>query len=101
MSMKKTDLEKHLAKKLDGRLKSSAIPQRFGKGAATAVAAKDKPDAQSRPAAAKLVAVSYRLPADLVNRLREHAVDTDGGMSALVAQALEQWLVAAAPQAKP
>jgi hypothetical protein len=94
--MKKTDLEKHLAKKLDGRLKAGGVPQRFGKGAA--VAAKDKPEDKARPAAAKLVAVSCRLPADLLNRLSAHAVDTDGGMSALVAQALEQWLAAAAEQ---
>jgi hypothetical protein len=43
MSMKKTDLEKHLAKKLDGKLKSGTIPQRFGQGA-KAVAAKPRPN---------------------------------------------------------
>jgi hypothetical protein len=72
MSMKKTDLEKHLAKKLDGRMKTSAVPQRFGKGSA---ATKEKPQEKSRPAVAKLVPVSCRLPAELVNRLRERATE--------------------------
>jgi hypothetical protein len=98
MSMKRTDLEKHLAKKLDGRLKSGAVPQRFGKGASVA---KDKPVAEpERAAVAKLVPVSCRLPAELVHRLRERALQTEGGMSAAVAQAVEQWLVTASGQGK-
>jgi len=89
MSMKETDLEKNLAKKLDGRMKSGAVPQRFGPGSAKV---KVKAEQNSRPAVAKLVPVSCRLPAELVNRLRERAIGHEGGMSALVAQALEQWL---------
>ncbi|HWH84444.1 MAG TPA: hypothetical protein VNU71_19610 [Burkholderiaceae bacterium] len=97
MSMKKTDLEKQLAKKLDGRLKTGAVPQRFGKsaGSVNVGTAREKP----RPAVAKLIAVSCRLPADLVNRLRERAIETEGGMSALVAQAVEQWLASAGQRA--
>ena len=38
MSMKKTDLEKHLAKKLDGKMKTGVAPQRFGKGTTAASA---------------------------------------------------------------
>lgn len=89
MSMKKTDLEKHLAKKLDGRMKASAVPQRFGQGS---MAAKEKPVQKPAVAAVKLVAVSCRLPADLVNRLRERAVGHEGGVNALVAQAVETLL---------
>jgi hypothetical protein len=97
MSMKRTDLEKHLAKKLDGRLKSGAVPQRFGKGAAAAaVAAKDKVSEAARPVVPKLVPVSCRLPAELVSRLREQAVLIEGGMSAAVTQAVEQWLAGTA-----
>jgi hypothetical protein len=92
MSMKKTDLEKHLAKKLDGRMKASPIPQRFGKASAPAAApSTDK----LRPTAPKLVPVACRLPAELVNRLRERAVGFEGGLSALMAQAVAQWLAAA------
>lgn len=100
MSMKKTDLEKHLAKKLDGRMKASPIPQRFGKASATAVV--PSPD-KARPAAPKLVPVACRLPAEMVTRLRERAVGFDGGLSALMAQAVAQWLAAAEtapPQAR-
>jgi hypothetical protein len=94
MSMKKTDLEKRLAKKLDGRLKSGIAPQRFGKGAAAV--GKDKAAEAARPGlpkpGPKLVPVSCRLPAELVARLRERALLMDGGMSAAVTQAVEQWL---------
>jgi len=92
MSMKKTDLEKHLAKKLDGRMKSSVAPQRFGKGSAAAAGSSDR---KADKAVAKLVPVACRLPAELVTRLRERAVGFEGGMSALVAQAVECWLEAA------
>ena len=97
MSMKKTDLEKHLAKKLDGRMKTSAVPQRFGKSSA---ATKEKPQEKSRPAVAKLIPVSCRLPAELVNRLRERAIGAEGGMGALITQAVEQWLASAGTKAK-
>lgn len=89
MSMKKTDLEKHLAKKLDGRLKASAIPQRFAQGSK---AAGVRVDEKTRPTATKLVPLSCRLPAELVHRLRERAVGKDGGVSSLVAEALTHWL---------
>jgi hypothetical protein len=97
MSMKKTDLEKHLAKKLDGRLKSGAVPQRFGKSA-TVVAGTDKAAEVARAPVARLVPVSCRLPAALVNRLREQALQMEGGMSAAVTQAVEQWLAGSADQ---
>jgi hypothetical protein len=93
MSMKKTDLEKHLAKKLDGRMKSSAVPQRFGKASAAAAGSSDR---KAGKAAAKLVPLACRLPAELVTRLRERAVGFEGGMSAVLAQAVEQWLASAA-----
>jgi len=89
MSMKKTDLEKRLAKKLDGRMKSSLAPQRFGTGSSTAGA---KTESKSRDSVAKLVPVACRLPAELVNRLRERTVGFEGGMNAVMAQAVELWL---------
>jgi hypothetical protein len=97
MSMKKTDLEKHLAKKLDGRMKTSAVPLRFGKGSA---ATKEDPQEKSHPAVVKLIPLSCRLPAVLVNRLRERAIGAEGGMSALIAQAMEQWLATAGTKAR-
>lgn len=91
MSMKKTDLEKHLAKKLDGRMKSRAVPTRFAQGSATAATAAAP---AARPAVAKLVPVSFRLPAELVQRLRERAIGHEGGISALAAEALARGLEA-------
>lgn len=98
MSMKKTDLVKHLAKKLDGRMKGAGIPERFAQGSAMAGAKRaeravpaereDRADA----AAPRLVAVACRLPADLVSRLRKRAVDHEGGIHALMAEALQAWL---------
>lgn len=89
MSMKRTDLEKNLAKKLDGRLKSNLPPQRFAQGAA--VAAQDS-KAKKEAAAPKLVPLALRLPADLVARLRDQAVAHEGGIHGLMAEAAEQWL---------
>ncbi|MDD4887234.1 MAG: hypothetical protein PHO64_10005 [Thiomonas sp.] len=87
--MKKTDLEKHLAKKLDGKLKSGAIPQRFGQGA-KAVAA--KAEAKPKDAAPKLVQLTCKLPADLAQRLRDRAVTVEGGVNAILTQAATLWL---------
>ena len=95
MSMKKTDLVKHLARKLDGRMKVAGIPERFAHGSATAGAKRaDRADRGDRAdaAAQRLVAVACRLPADLVNRLRKRAVDHEGGIHALMAEALQAWL---------
>lgn len=89
MSMKKADLAKQLAKKVDGRMKASSPPQRFGQASTKATKAAEQ---AARPTAAKLVPVSCRLPAELASRLRERAIGHEGGVSALVAQALEQWL---------
>jgi hypothetical protein len=89
MSMKKTDLVKNLAKKLDGRMKSAGVPHRFAQGAADAAVKGDK---RAQEAAAKLVPITCRLPAELVARLRERAAAHEGGINALMAQALERAL---------
>jgi hypothetical protein len=86
MSQKKTDLVKNLAKKLDGRMKAAGVPRRFAQGASDA--AKKPPN----EAAAKLVPFTCRLPAELVTRLRERAAGHEGGINALMAQALERAL---------
>lgn len=98
MSMKKTELYKNLAKKVDGKMKAAPPPQRFAQGAAGVAKKTDK--ATSDPAG-RLVAVSCRLPAELVNRLRERAAGHEGGISALIAQALDLWLESAAAGKSP
>ncbi len=87
MSMKPTDLVKNLAKKLDGRMKSANVPKRFAQGSAAMAASKPQRAGDAQP---KLVAVACRLPADLVNQLRARAVGYEGGVNALIAEALEQ-----------
>jgi hypothetical protein len=89
MSMKKTDLVKHLAKKLDSRMKSAGVPDRFAQGAADAT---EKREQRRRDAAAGLVPFACKLPADLVKRLGERAAAHEGGVNALVAGAIEQAL---------
>ena len=81
-----------MAKKLDGRMKSAAVPQRFAQGSALP---KDKTVPKPPAPADRLIAVSCRLPADLVNRLRELAMAREGGMNAVLAEAAEQWLASA------
>lgn len=89
MSMKKTDLTKHLAKKLDGRMKSAGVPDRFAQGAADAV---EKREQRRLDSAAGLVPFACKLPSELVKRLGERAAAHEGGINALVSQALEKAL---------
>jgi hypothetical protein len=89
MALKSTDMAKNMAKKLDGSLKSESLPDRFGQ------ASKAAPSKRERAAiipASKLVSVNYRLPAELVNRLRDQALNHEGGINHLVATALNGWL---------
>ena len=85
MSMKKTDLVKNLAKKLDGRMKSAGVPDRFAQGAAQAV---DKREQRRRDTAAGLVPFACKLPADLVKQLNDRAMSYEGGINALIAELL-------------
>jgi hypothetical protein len=86
MSMKKTDLVKQLAKKLDGRMKSTGVPGRFAEGSAEVV---DRREQRRRDTAAGLVPFACKLPIELVKQLGERAVDHPGGVNALVAEALK------------
>jgi hypothetical protein len=89
MSMKKTDLEKALAKRIAGRMGHATVAQRFGQGAA------DLPDRRERrrlDAAAGLVPFACKLPQALASRLAERAATHEGGLNALVAQYVAQGL---------
>jgi hypothetical protein len=96
--MKKTDLVKGLARKLEGRMKTAGVPPRFAQGAA---AQADKREQRVASAVTKLVPVACRLPADLAARLRDRAVTQEGGVNAVIAQALEVWLASEAGQGVP
>ncbi len=89
MSMKKTDLVKHLAKKIDGQMKGVAVPGRFGQAASAVV---DKREQRRLDAQAGLLPFACKLPADLVRQLHDRAVGHEGGLNALIAELLGQSL---------
>ena len=89
MSMKKTDLVKNLAKKLDGRMKSADVPGRFAPGAAEVV---DRREQRRRDTAAGLVPFACKLPTELVKRLNERAATFEGSVNGFVADALQRAL---------
>ena len=84
--MKKTDLEKALAKKITSRMAGAGSAARFGQGAANLP---DRREQRRLDAAAGLVPFACKLPQALVNRLAERAATHEGGLNALVAQLVE------------
>lgn len=90
MSLKKTDMVKNLAKKLDGKRKAAGVPTRFAQGSAAVAAKSAKPaSTEDEP---KLVQLACRLPAPLAAQLRDRAATHEGGVNTIVAEALTQWL---------
>lgn len=89
MSMKKSDLDKQLGKKVGGQMKVAGASGRFGQGSADVV---DRREQRRIDAAAGLVPFACKLPSELVKRLHERAAAHPGGANALVAEALEKAL---------
>ena len=89
MSMKKTDIIKNLAARIDGQMKSAGVPGRFGQGAAQMV---DKREQRRIDSAAGLVPFACKLPADLAKQLNDLADKHEGGINAVVAEALTRAL---------
>lgn len=89
MSLKKTDLAKNMALKIDGRMKATGVPSRFAKGAAEIASQREQ---RQREASPKLVAITCKLPPELAKRVRERALSQEGGVSAVIAEALGHWL---------
>jgi hypothetical protein len=90
MSAKKFDLEKNLAKKLDGQVKNGGAPLRFGQGTVVP----DRREQRRLDTAAGLVPFACKLPADLAQQLSACAALDAGGMNAVVAALLTQALAA-------
>ncbi len=89
MSMKKTDLAKNMALKITGQMKAAGVKDRFAQGA-SAVA--DKREQRRRDAAAGLVPFACKLPAELIALINQRAAAHEGGVNALVAEALRKSL---------
>jgi hypothetical protein len=81
MSMKKSDLDKQLGKKVGGQMKAGGMSGRFGQGAGDVV---DRREQRRLDAAAGLVPFACKLPSDLAASLRERATSHPGGLNALV-----------------
>jgi hypothetical protein len=89
MSMKKSDLDKQLAKKLGGHMKMAGVPGRFGQGASEMV---DRREQRRLDAAAGLVPFACKLPSDLAATLRERGAAHEGGINGLVEELLRKSL---------
>jgi hypothetical protein len=89
MSMKKSDLDKQLSRKIGGHMKAAGIPGRFGQGVADVV---DRREQRRLDAAAGLVPFACKLPADLAAALRERSVGHADGINGLVAELLQKAL---------
>ncbi len=89
MPSKKFDLEKNLAKKLDGQRKGPANPGRFAEESAKAP---DRREQRRLDSAAGLVPFACKLPADLVDVLRQRAVESQADFNALIADVLKKGL---------
>ena len=86
MSLKKFDLAKNLGLKVAGQMRAAGVPDRFAHGAAAAL---DKRERRARDAAAGLVPLACKLPAELVKRLHERAGVHAGGLNGLMAELLQ------------
>lgn len=91
MAMKKTDLEKNKALKLNNALKKAA-PDRFGKGAAQPTL--DRREQRKLDQAQGLVPFACKLEADLVAQLKTRAADHPGGLNGLLDELLKRGLAA-------
>ena len=89
MSMKKSDLDKQLGRKIGGQMKAAGIPGRFAQDAGAVV---DRREQRRLDAAAGLVPFACKLPADLAAKLRDKSVGHAGGMNGLVAELLQKTL---------
>ena len=89
MSMKKSELDKLLGKKVGGQMKVAGASGRFGQGAAEVV---DRREQRRIDAAAGLVPFACKLPADLAGMLREKSAGRADGINGLVAELLRDAL---------
>jgi hypothetical protein len=89
MSMKKTDLERRAASKLEGQRKGAAVPGRFGQGSA---AMPDRKLQRKLDAAAGLVPFACKISSELNKTLMERAATHAGGINGLMAELLTKSL---------
>ena len=86
MALKKTQLERLNAARLQDRLKKSAPPDRYAQGAHTL----SRREQRERDRAQGLIPFAVKLPAELVKRIHERAGDKP--LNDVVAELLERGL---------
>jgi hypothetical protein len=89
MAMKKTDLEKNKALKLNNAMKQSTA-ERFGKAAAAP--ALDRREQRKLDQAQGLVPFACKLNSDLVAELKERAAEHPEGMTGLLTEVIKRGL---------
>ncbi|MBP7081557.1 MAG: hypothetical protein KBA96_10625 [Rhodocyclaceae bacterium] len=89
MTMKPTDLQKHLGLKINGKMGASGIPNRFGNAAGLG----DKREQRERDRALGLVPFACKLPSELVAKLQALSASEAGGINGLTAKLLESALI--------
>ena len=89
LRMKKTDLVKNLAKKIQGKMQTAGVPGRFGEGAAQLP---DRREQRKLDQAAGLVPFAVKLHGDLGKQLQALAEAGDGNVNTLVDRLLRAGL---------
>ena len=84
--MKKADLEKHLGKKIAGRMQQEPHSARYG---ADSAGIADKREQRERDKAAGLVPFAVKLPQALVTRLQALAAERGSTLNEVTAQLLD------------
>ena len=87
--MKKAELEKHKGLKIDSRMKHSGTPGRFGTEAA---APTNRREQRERERALGLVPFAVKLDGELVEQIRQRAVDRGEDLGQVVADLLRKGL---------
>jgi hypothetical protein len=87
--MKRTDLEKNMAHKLDSRLKLAGTPTRFAGGALL-----DRKEQRKLDQAQGLIPFAVKLDAQLAEEIRAQAVARQLGLNELVSELLRKGLAA-------
>lgn len=87
--MKRTDLEKNMAHKLDSRLKLAGTPTRFAGGAVL-----DRKEQRKLDQAKGLIPFAVKLDAQLAEEIRAQADARQMGLNELVSELLRKGLTA-------
>ena len=84
--MKRTDLEKHKGKKIDGSMAAAATPGRYGRDS---TALPDRREQRRRDQAMGLVPFAVKLDGELVRKLNALAQERQTSLNALVGELLQ------------